>query len=213
MNKEHPNVPTVPSSLINLNGNMLCSVDVETTGRLGGWHEIIQIAVQPLTANIKPVPDINPFYMDIAPQHPDRVEGMATMVHGLDIDRLIQECPDSWKAADLFDEWFKRLNLPFRKQLIPLAHNYPFERSFLTHWLGIETFNQIWHGHPRDTMLFAININDACAFHGKDIPFGYVGLGAMCNKFGIEMEKAHDALSDARAEAELYRRMLSAFGH
>jgi DNA polymerase III epsilon subunit-like protein len=34
----------------------------------------------------------------------------------------------------------------------------------------------------------------------------------MCNKFGIEMEKAHDALCDARAEAELYRRMLLAFG-
>jgi DNA polymerase III epsilon subunit-like protein len=206
------NLPDIPNSLLNLNGNMLAAVDVETTGRLAGYHEIIQIAVQPLTSDIKPVPNINPFYMSIAPQYPKRVEGEATMVHGLNIDDLVTNCPDQWKAADLFDEWVQRLNLPFRKQLVPLAHNWAFERGFLTHWLGLETFNQLWHFHPRDTMLFALSINDACAYHGKDIPFNYVGLGAMCEKFGVTIEKAHDALCDARAEAELYRRMLSAFG-
>ncbi len=205
-------LPNVPSSLINLNGNMLCAVDVETTGRLAGYHEVIQVAIQPLTSNIKPLPDVTPFYMNIAPQHVERVERSATMVHGLDIDDLVANCPDQFKAADLFDEWFQRLKLPFKKQLVPLAHNWAFERGFLTHWLGLETFNQLWHFHPRDTMLFALSINDTCAYHGKDIPFGYVGLGSLCDKFGITMEKAHDALCDARAEAELYRRMLAAFG-
>lgn len=207
-----PDIPTVPSSLINLNGNMLCAVDVETTGRLCGFHEVIQIAIQPLTSEIKPVPNLNPFYVNIAPEHPERAEGTATMVHGLDLDDLVANAPDRWKAADLLDEWFVKLNLPFKKQLIPLAHNFPFERGFLTHFLGMETYQQLWHFHPRDTMLFAIAINDTAAYHGKDIPFNYVGLGSMCSKFGIEIENAHDALCDARAEGELYRRMLQAFG-
>lgn len=205
-------MPDIPNSLINLSGNMLVTVDVETTGRLAGYHEIIQIAVQPLTSDVKPVPDINPFYMNIAPEFPERAEAAAGRVHGLDLDELIANCPSQDKAADLFDEWFQKLKLPFRKQLIPLAHNWSFERGFLTHFLGLETFNQLFHYHPRDTMLFASSINDACAYHGKDIAFNYIGLGSLCSKFGITMDRAHDALSDARATAELYRRMLGAFG-
>lgn len=205
-------LPRVPNSLINLNGNMLAVVDVETTGRLSGYHEIIQIGVQPLTSDILPAPDITPFYMNIAPKYPERLEKEAARVHGLDVNMIALTCPGQWRAADIFDEWFQNLNLPHKKRLVPLAHNWAFERGFLTHWLGMETFNQIWDFHPRDTMLFALSINDAAIFNGKDAPFSYVGLGSMCDKFGIDIEKAHDALCDARAEGELYRRMLLAFG-
>jgi DNA polymerase III alpha subunit (gram-positive type) len=201
-----------PNSLVNLKGNLLCAVDVETTGRMAGYHEVIQIGVQPLTSEITPMKDVMPFYINIAPDHPEREEKSATRVHGLNIADLVENAPSQWKAADLFDEWFQKLKLPFGKQLVPLAHNYPFERGFLTHWLGMETFNQIWHFHPRDTMLFAVSINDACAYHGKRPPYDYVGLGSMCAKYGITIDNAHDALCDARAEAELYKRMLSGFG-
>jgi len=201
-----------PSSLLNLNGNMLAAVDVETTGRVAGYHEIIQIAVVPLTSSIDPVPDVNPFYMNLAPAHPDRCEPEARRVHGLDITELVNNCPDAWKVADLFDEWFQALNLPFKKNLIPMAHNWAFERGFLTHWLGIESFNQFFHFHPRDAMLFALSINDAANFHGYETPFPYVGLGAMCKRYGIERARAHDALNDSLAEAKLYKIMLSSFG-
>jgi len=201
-----------PSHLLNMDGNMLVAVDVETTGRVAGYHEIIQIGVVPLTSSIEPVPDINPFYMDIAPAHPERCEHGAQMVHGLDIETLINNCPDHWKVADLFDDWFQSLNLPFNKSLVPLAHNWAFERGFLTHWLGIESFNQFFYKLPRDSMLFAISINDAANFHGYPTPFPYVSLGAMCKKFGIEIPKAHDALNDAIAEAKLYKALLESFG-
>lgn len=201
-----------PSSLLNLDGHMLVAVDVETTGRLAGYHEIIQIAVVPLTSSIEPVPNVNPFYMDIAPEHPERVEHNASMVHGLDIATLMDNCPDGWRVADLFDEWFQSLDLPFNKRLVPLAHNWAFERGFLTHWLGIESMNQFFHFHPRDSMLFALSINDAANFHGYPTPFPYVGLGAMCKKFGIEIVKAHDTLADSIAEAKLYKALLQAFG-
>lgn len=202
----------VPHSLINLNGNMLGAVDVETTGRLAGYHEIIQIAVVPLTSEIEPVSDINPFYLNIAPEHPERAEQEAKMIHGLDLQELITNCPSPWQVADLFDEWFQNLNLPFQRNLVPLAHNWGFERGFLTHWLGMESFNQFFHPHPRDSMLFSLSINDAASFHGLKCPFDYVGLGAMCKKFGIEVPNAHDALCDALCEAKLYKALLSSFG-
>lgn len=201
----------VPSGLLTLKGNMLAAVDVETTGRVAGYHEVIQVAVVPLTSEIDPVPDVNPFYMNIAPAHPERCEHGAQMVHGLDIEELVNNCPDQWKVADLFDEWFQSLNLPFKKNLVPLAHNWGFERGFLTHWLGIESFNQFFHPHPRDSMLFALSINDAASFNGLEAPFQYLSLGFMCKKYGIEIGQAHDALADALAEAKLYKAMLASF--
>jgi len=203
---------TPPNGLVTLNGNMLVAVDVETTGRLSGYHEIIQIAVVPLSSELTPLPNVQPFYMNIAPSFPHRAEKNAQSIHGLDLETLQAECPDSWKAADLFDEWFTRLSLPFSRQLVPLAHNWAFERGFLAHWLGLESLGQFFHPHPRDSMLLAISINDAAAFHGLPIPFNYVGLGAMCKKFGIEIGQAHDALADALAEAKLYKALLTSFG-
>jgi len=205
--------PPIPNSLINLNGNILCAVDVETTGRLCGYHEVIQIAVVPLASSIEPVPDLNPFYTTIAPNYPERAEKDATEIHGLNIDELVNEAPDQWKAADLFDEWFQALNLPYRRKLVPLAHNYPFERGFITHWLGLESFNQLWHPLYRDTMAFANNINDVSAFYGREIPFPVVTLGAMTKRFKIDLINAHDALADCLATAKLYRAMMQSFGH
>lgn len=201
-----------PSSLINLNGHMLCAIDVETTGRIAGYHEIIQIGVVPLTSLIEPVPDINPFYIEIAPQHPERCEEGAQTIHGLDIEYLVNNCPDAWKVADLFDEWFQELPLPFDRRMAPLAHNWAFERGFLINWLGMESFNQLFHYHPRDSMLFALSINDAANYHGLPTPFPYPGLKAMSKRYGIVNSKPHDALCDALTEAKVYKAMLASFG-
>ena len=56
---------------------------------------------------------------------------------------------------DLFVEWFERLDLPFKKGLVPLAHNWAFESSWLKEWLGITLFDEIWYSHARDGMLLA----------------------------------------------------------
>jgi len=52
-------------------------------------------------------------------------------------------------VRDLFVEWFERLDLPFKKSLVPMAHNWAFESSFLKAWLGISTFEEIWHSHDQ----------------------------------------------------------------
>jgi DNA polymerase III epsilon subunit-like protein len=206
-------MPTAPSSLIPLNGNMLVSVDLETTGRLAGYHEIIQVAVVPLDSNIEPLKDRNPFYMNVAPEYPERCEADAQSIHGLNIEELVNNCPSPWKVADLFDEWVQSFDLPFNKKLVPLAHNWAFERNFLMHWLGVESFDALFMSLARDTMLFGLSINDAAAYHGLDVPFPYVGLKAMTKKYGIVNPNPHDALSDALTGARLYKALLDSFGH
>jgi DNA polymerase III epsilon subunit-like protein len=196
---------TVYKSLLSLNYNLMAAVDVETTGRMPGYHEIIQIGVQPLDSDFNPLDGVAPFNMNVAPEFIERAEREATTVHGLNLEELKATAPSQTRVVDMFVEWFQNLDLPFRKSLVPLAHNWAFEAGFLKAFLGMELFNECFHPHPRDSMLFCISLNDRASYRGDEIIFKQVSLTALCKQFGITNLNAHNALADAIAEAQLYR--------
>ncbi len=198
----------VYSGLVHLNGNLMAAVDLETTGRRAGFHEIIQIAVVPLDSDLRPLKEVRPFYTTMKPLHPERQEKKSGYVHGLDINELVLHAPEPGRVQDLLIEWFERLELPFRKLLVPLAHNWAFESSFLKAWLGVDLTDEIFHFHPRDSMTYAISLKDKAAFAGEPVPFDNVGLGSLAARFGVVNPRSHDALCDAIAEAEVYRALL-----
>lgn len=196
------------SGLVNLNGNVLAAIDFETTGRRAGYHEIIQIGIVPLNSDIRPLDGVRPFYTTVKPLYPERQERGAGYVHGLDINEIVLHAPEPGRVQDLLIEWFAKLELPFGKVLVPLAHNWAFESAFLKEWLGVDLNDQLFHSHARDSMLYAISLNDRAAFAGEAAPFNRVGLGSLCRRLGISNDRPHDALSDCLAEAELYRALL-----
>lgn len=196
------------SGFVHLNGNILCGVDVETTGRCPGYHEIIQIGIQPFDSNLNPMSGVSPFYHYIKPEHPDRAELRATAVHKLDIDSLCIHAPDRWQVADWLDEWWTNLELPHKRTITPLAQNWRYDSAFLIHWLGIESFNQFFFWEARDTMRVASFLNDLAYMRNQPIPFAYPGLDYLCKKLGVINENPHDALADARAEAAVYKKLL-----
>jgi len=197
------------SGLVHLNGNLLASIDLETTGLQAGYHEPIQIAVVPLDSDIRPLEGVRPFYTTIRPEHPERQQKRAGYVHGLKMEDLVLHAPEPGRVQDLLVEWWENLDLPVGKMLVPLAHNWAFESRFLEAWLGTGLTNTLFSGHARDAMLFALALNDKSAFLGLPAPFPRVGLGSICNRFKIVNPNPHDALSDAMAEAECYRAMLT----
>ena len=197
--------------LLHLNGNLLVSVDLETTGRRPGYHEIIQIACVPLDSELKPAANLRPFYSLLKPNFPERAESQAQFKHNISLEELVLHAPDQDKVKDRLVEWFEELDLPFKKSLVPLAHNWAFESSWLKEWMGVTLFDDIWFSHARDGMLLAIAINDRAAMRGEEIPFNRVGLGSLCRKFNVINANAHDALADALAEAEVYRALLQVF--
>jgi DNA polymerase III epsilon subunit-like protein len=197
-------------TLINMNNNLLCAVDVETTGTVFGHHEIIQVAAVPLNHDFEPHPDYRFFYLNLAPDFPKRASKEATAKHGIKIEGL-EDCVSQVRGAELFEEWFNNLDLPMGKRLTPLAHNGGFERGFLSHWLGQEAYDAIWQSHPRDSMLLALSINDVYCWHGRVHPFHTVSLISMCNRFGIPLDNAHDALADCLATAKLYAELMRFF--
>ena len=84
--------------LLHLNGNLLVSVDLETTGRRPGYHEIIQIACVPLGPELKPAPGLLPFYTEIKPNFPERAEQQAKFKHNIPMEQLLLHAPDQDKV-------------------------------------------------------------------------------------------------------------------
>ena len=193
------------SGFVHLNGNLLAAVDVETTGLTPGWHEIIQIGIQPLDSQVKPLKGVLPFYQHMKPEHPERASKKAMSINRMNLDWLMVHAPDCWKTAELLDEWWTSLRLPFQKTLVPLAQNWQYEASFLKAWLGLDQFSEFFHSYARDTMLTAIYLNDRAYMNGERILFQRVNLPALCRHYKIVNTNPHDALADAVAEAEVYR--------
>lgn len=192
--------------MLNMNGNVLAALDIETTGLLDAYHDIVQVAVVPLDSNLDPL-DVAPFYMNIKPEHPERADPMAMQVNGLKMEELMV-CPDQWAVADTFDDWWEGLDLGMFKKLVYLTQNAPFDISFMRQWLGIQGFEKYFTRRGRDTMFTALAINDQATWKNKPIPFNRVGLKDLTARFGISLDDHHDALADCLATAKVYRELL-----
>lgn len=205
------------NSMQHWNGHQLVAVDIETGGLDPSYHEILQIAILPLDSNIRIRRDVMPFYIEMAPEHPQRVDPEALRMNGLDMIRISYRGHDPDKAKDMLEDWVGKLGLPHtkygnRKRLMPLAHNWQFDSAFIKSWLGIETFGNIFDSRGRDTQTAAAYLNDKAGMMGEKVPFSKVNLSWLCSKLNVENAKAHDALQDCMATAEVYRRLLMSQG-
>lgn len=197
--------------MVHLNGNLLCAVDVETTGLDPAKHDVIQIAVLPLDAEIKPI-RIMPFYMNMKPKRPENIDKKAMTVSNISLVQLLRTAIEPWDAVDLFEEWFLRLKLPVGKKLVPLAHNWPFDRQFILEWLGgPKSFEYFFDWHYRDSMCAAAYLCDRADAFLDRVPYTHYGINDLGAKHGVPNYKAHDALQDCIQTAEVYRRMLTTF--
>lgn len=195
---------------VNMNGHILCAVDVETTGLDYKKHDIIQICILPLDSEMNPSKDIAPFNYMVAPRL-DRMmnaEGKAQKVHGIDLMQLLKTSLDCWTVADRLMEWHEKLPLGMGKKLCPLAHNWVFDRDFIREWLGPASFEFVFSGHYRCLQSLALSTNDCCDWHAEQAAFTRYGLGDVCRPLQVEIEKAHDALWDCIATAEAYKRLV-----
>jgi DNA polymerase III epsilon subunit-like protein len=205
----------INQSMQHWNGHQLCAIDVETTGTDPAYHEILQICILPLNSNVEPRKDVMPFYIEIIPNHPERIEKEAMTKNKLDASKIMQRGFDSFKAVDMFLEWMQTLNLPTTKfgqpkRIIPLAHNWPFDKGFVEQWMGPTQFNEVFDAHYRDTMAVASFLNDRAGAHAEIVPYSKSNLGWMCNKNAIINTCAHDALQDCIATAALYKKLIYA---
>ena len=208
--------------MIHLNGNLIASVDVETTGFTAGFNDLIQICILILGSDLKPAKKVTPFYLDLLPKRPENVSAEAMSITRINYAKLLKRAHDPWDAADLLDSWFEALKrdspkrralLPEGKKLVPLAQNWVFDRAFIMDWLGPKSFDAFFHPWYRDTLPVAQYLNDAyaadpgCVLLHK-VPFPKSNLAYLCSQLKVKNERAHNALSDTVATAEVYRKMV-----
>lgn len=191
--------------MIHFNRNLLTVVDFETTGRDCAFHDVVQVSVMPVDDNL--VPYGRPFYQNVRPVHPARAQDEAMRVHGIPMDELML-CPEKSMVADAFVEWFRGLDLPVGKRLIPLTHNSPFDVPFFQQFLGVDLYYEHFTRRGRDTMYMALGINDHFAYRGLALPFNECGLKPLCKHFGIDISGHHDALADCIATVKVYEELL-----
>lgn len=194
------------------NGNVICAIDVETTGTRPGFHDIIQIAVIPLDGLLEPDAKRIPFLMDLCPKRPQNADPEAMACNKRELAQLVLKGVDADRAADLFVEWVESLKLGYNKRIMPLGANWPFDRSHIMEWLGPKTYELLFDAQYRDTQVVATYLNDLASIRGLPFPWPKINLSYLCNQMRIERLKSHDATDDSRVTAEVYRNLLKQFG-
>lgn len=201
--------------LLNLNGHLLCAVDCETSGDTPDFHDILQICILPLDADIKPWKLFIPFNLELKPKRPENY-GLAAQYSNEQMKKKNRELMshaqinglDPYHAAELFEEWFENLKLLPGKRIVPLGHNWPADRDFIISWLGRKTFNYIFDARYRDSMVALSFQNDWAEMHSYPLVHnGILELGYVASQFNIDHVKAHEAMNDCLTTAELYRQL------
>jgi DNA polymerase III epsilon subunit-like protein len=195
------------------NGNLLCAIDVETTGLIPGNNEIWQIAVLPLNANYEPLKyvdgvngkrRINPFYANLKIDNFDAIEPNA-IGNRKEFAQIQQSAFDAYEALDLLVDWFERLSLGPYKRVFPLAQNWPFDRGFLIEWMGEKTFDLLFSPRYRDTMVCAALQSDKQGHKKEKVTLAQYNLSYLCHHAQHVNLKPHDALQDCIATAKVYK--------
>lgn len=202
--------PAPPSySSIHNNDNLLCAVDVGTTGLEPSRNELIELAIIPLGPDYRPTRQFRFFHIRV------RADGL----DGLRDDELrgkrqyFTDCClhgiERWTGVQRLEEWFESLRLPPGKKVVPLGSNYSFDRDFLIEFMGgVLSYRYIFRDDYRDTMLAAVHHNDLADWHNERIPFPKYSLTYLCRILGVENPVKHRAIPDALATAEVYRRLM-----
>jgi DNA polymerase III epsilon subunit-like protein len=191
-----------------LNGNLICAVDVETTGVSFEKHEIMEVCFLPLDVNLEPHRGLPAFEMMLKPEWPERISGEVTQVTGIKKEDLLLHGMDKYRAADLFTEWFEKLKLPHGKRIVPLAHNWPFDSAFIKKWLGFTAYDMMIDGRYRDTMVVSLWMNDRADVLNEPCPFQKNNLPYVALALGVPHEGAHRALNDCIVTAKCYKLMV-----
>ena len=175
----------------------LAFVDIETTGFDPDKHEIIEIGlvlVKQLGGEGKEFEVIDEIEYKVKPERISDADPQALRVNGYD--------PSQWVFAMSLEEAMKAF-AEKTKDAIFVAHNVAFDLSFIDHAFkttGVE--NKMFY--PKlDTISMAF-----AKLHTNPKVEKF-RLQKLCEHFGIQNEKAHTALADARATFEVYEKLMN----
>jgi len=201
--EEPPAAATLPQPRSHLPGPeeqperwLLAFIDVETTGLVPGWHEMIDIGVvmTDLAGN-----ELGKHFQRIQPRHPERLDEGARAVNAFD--------PDRWAAVGAVDartavEGLRSFHreLAGDRSVLFVAYNSQFDAAFLDHLFRTAdgSWRELYHYFVLDVPSMAWSL-------------GLRGLTgqALAEALGVQDEpriaQDHTGLTGAQLNARLYR--------
>ena len=194
--------------------NVICAVDIETTGLDPFWDEILQLAIVPLDLrNSQVLPDDvrelrSPLNIRIKALNPERMSGEARKITGLDPRKGLSAL-DAKKAVS---DWLRGNDID---KIIPVGHNYTkFDGPFLRNSQAVN-YDEAFSHHELDTLIIARFANKLCEFRRMEKRFSCLKLMNLAADLRVSQtdacSKPHDALSDATIAGEIFFKLLELF--
>ena len=180
-----------------MNREDLIFVDIETTGFDPDKHEIIELAyilVRQKGDKGQEFEVIEEKEFKVKPEHIETAEPQALKVNGYD--------EGQWLFANSLTEVMK-VFAEKSKGAAFVAHNVTFDYSFIERAFtktGIK--NEMFYA-KLDTISMAY-----AKLHTSP-HINRFALGKLCEFFGIENDRAHNALADTRALFEVYKKLMN----
>ncbi len=139
---------------------LLAFIDVETTGLVPGWHEMIDIGMVYTTVDGDVIDSL---FIRILPDHPERASQGAVEVNGFSVDRWLSlEAVESTEAVQLIRDFHQRT--AGDKNVLMVAFNSWFDASFLDHLFRTSdgTWREMYYYYVMDipSMAWTLGFRD-----------------------------------------------------
>ncbi len=169
------------------------SVDVEASGPFPERYSLLSIGACM-------VDDPNEgFYIELKPAKSQVMES-ALRVSQLSIERLSKEGVAPALAMQQFTDWIRRV-IPAGQRPIMVAFNAPFDWAFINHYY-LEYLGENPFGHSAiDIKAFYMGLTGC--------PWEETSMLYLSPRFLKGQRLPHDALADARLQADLFRKLLA----
>jgi hypothetical protein len=208
--KKKSNLHHYDTNLLNLNGNILCAIDILTTGIDPKKDQIFEICILPLNSYFKPHKMILPFHLQFQPNK-DNID-FENLPKGLNRNDVFEACLNGmhpYAAADRFEEWYKKIKLHENKRICPLSYNWIPKYEFMIAWLGLKHYNLFFDYAYRDLLAAALYANDKCDFHAEAMRYPKYDLQYLFSQQEVEGAVGkYDTLMNCISMAECYKMML-----
>ena len=176
-----------------MENKLIAFIDIETTGLDFLKHEIIEIGCVLARQDGKNLEIQSEHEWKVKPQKIESADPEALQINGYDPSQWVFAADLGTALAELSDitagAWFA-------------AHNSTFDFAFLQKGFAENGVENKMDYHKLDTITYAI-----AKLENKPEISRY-SLRALCDYFGVENVRAHTALSDARATAAVYQKLL-----
>jgi DNA polymerase III epsilon subunit-like protein len=176
---------------------VLISVDVETAGPSPSRYSMVSIGACPVDD-----PDAG-FYVELRPEH-EAVDERALAVSGLTVDHLAEHGRDPGEAMRLFAEWIDAA-VPSGHRPVFVGFNAAFD------WMFVDDYF-FRHGVPNPFGHGALDIKSY--YVGMTgVSWAQTSMRYLSPRYLAGRPLSHNALGDARDQAELFRAIRDEAGH